>query len=47
MLVDYLGLSEKQLTKALQRMMADGRYEMAASLLESSKGRFDQSKSTL
>jgi len=44
-LVDYLGLSERQLTRALQRMIADGKYELALSLLESSRGRFVQSKS--
>jgi alkyl sulfatase BDS1-like metallo-beta-lactamase superfamily hydrolase len=44
-LVDYLGLSERQLTRALQRMITDGKYELALSLLESSRGRFVQSKS--
>jgi glyoxylase-like metal-dependent hydrolase (beta-lactamase superfamily II) len=45
MLVDYLGVSESQIAKALQRMIADGKYELAASLLESSGGRFSQSES--
>src|SRR5262245_4319099 len=45
MLVDYLGVSERQLLTALQRMVADGKYELAASLLESSGGRFSQSES--
>jgi hypothetical protein len=40
MLVDYLGVSEKQLVKALEGMIADGNYELAASLLELSGGRF-------
>ncbi len=44
-LVDYLGVSERQLANALQRMVADGKYELAASLLESSRGRFPQSES--
>src|SRR5204863_2593773 len=44
-LVDYLGVSEKQLAKALQRMVNDGKYELAASLLESSGGRFAHSES--
>jgi alkyl sulfatase BDS1-like metallo-beta-lactamase superfamily hydrolase len=44
-LVDYLGVSEKQLVKALQRMVNDGKYELAASLLESSGGRFAHSES--
>jgi glyoxylase-like metal-dependent hydrolase (beta-lactamase superfamily II) len=43
-LVDYLGLSEAQLVKALQHMVADGKYELAASLLESSRSRFEQSE---
>ena len=33
LLVDYLGLSEKQLVKAVEKMAADGKYELAASLL--------------
>ena len=44
-LVDYLGVTEKQLEKALQRMIADGKYELASSLLESSRSRFGQSAS--
>jgi glyoxylase-like metal-dependent hydrolase (beta-lactamase superfamily II) len=44
MLVDYLGVSETQVAKALQRMIADGKYEMAASLLESLGGRFAKSE---
>jgi glyoxylase-like metal-dependent hydrolase (beta-lactamase superfamily II) len=45
LLVDYLGLSEKQLAKTLERLVADGKYELAASLLESSGSRFDHSTS--
>jgi glyoxylase-like metal-dependent hydrolase (beta-lactamase superfamily II) len=44
LLVDYLGLSEKQLVNAVDRMAADGKYELAASLLESAKSRFGGSK---
>jgi glyoxylase-like metal-dependent hydrolase (beta-lactamase superfamily II) len=45
LLVDYLGLSEKQLAKTVERLVADGKYELAASLLESSGSRFDHSTS--
>ena len=41
LLVDYLGVSERQLVKTVERLAADGKYELAASLLESSGGRFD------
>ena len=44
-LVDYLGVSEKQFLKALQNMITDGKYEMAASFSESFGGRFGQSAS--
>ena len=42
-LVDYLGMSEPQLVKAIERLVADGKYELAASLLESSGDKFDHS----
>ena len=45
LLVDYLGLSERQLVKAVERLVADGKYELAASLLESTGSRFDGSAS--
>ena len=45
LLVDYLGLSEKQLVRTLERLTADGKYELAASLLESSGSRFEHSTS--
>jgi glyoxylase-like metal-dependent hydrolase (beta-lactamase superfamily II) len=45
LLVDYLGLSEKQLVNAAERMAADGKYELAASLLDSSGVRFEHSES--
>ena len=45
LLVDYLGLSERQLVKTVERLVADGKYELAAALLESSANRFDRSAS--
>ncbi len=45
LLVDYLGLSERQLVKTVERLVADGKYELAASLLESSGNRFERSVS--
>jgi hypothetical protein len=44
-LVDYLGVSERQLGRALQHLVTDGKYELAASLLESFGGRFAHSES--
>ncbi len=35
LLTDYLGISEDQIRHAAQRMMADGRHELAASTLQS------------
>jgi hypothetical protein len=29
-LIDYLGVSERQLVKTIERMIADGKYELAA-----------------
>src|SRR5229473_2850897 len=43
LLVDYLGVSERQLVKAVERLTADGKYELAASLFESSGDRFERS----
>ena len=43
LLVDYLGVSESLLVKTVERLTADGKYELAASLLESSGGRFVRS----
>jgi hypothetical protein len=45
LLVDYLGISEKQLVRTVERLAADGKYELAASLLESSGSRFEHSTS--
>ncbi|HEY6946275.1 MAG TPA: MBL fold metallo-hydrolase [Candidatus Acidoferrum sp.] len=43
LLVDYLGVSERQLVKAVEHLAADGKYELAASLLESSGDNFGHS----
>jgi glyoxylase-like metal-dependent hydrolase (beta-lactamase superfamily II) len=45
LLVDYLGVSEKQLVKTVERLAADGKYELAAALLESCGNRFEGSSS--
>jgi alkyl sulfatase BDS1-like metallo-beta-lactamase superfamily hydrolase len=45
LLVDYLGVSEKQLVRTVERLAADGKYELAASLLESCGSRFEGSSS--
>jgi len=45
LLADYLGLSEGQLVKAVDRLVADGKYELAASLLQSTESRFQGSTS--
>jgi glyoxylase-like metal-dependent hydrolase (beta-lactamase superfamily II) len=45
LLVDYLGVSERQLVKTVERLTADGKYELAASLLESAGDRFEGSSS--
>jgi alkyl sulfatase BDS1-like metallo-beta-lactamase superfamily hydrolase len=45
LLVDYLGVSERQLVKTVSRLTADGKYELAASLLESAGDRFAGSSS--
>jgi glyoxylase-like metal-dependent hydrolase (beta-lactamase superfamily II) len=44
-LVDYLGLSEAQIVKAADNLAADGKYEMAAELIESAEARFPASDS--
>jgi glyoxylase-like metal-dependent hydrolase (beta-lactamase superfamily II) len=45
--VDYLALSEKQLVSAIEKMVADGKYELAASLVHPSKIRFGQTESII
>jgi len=44
-LIDYLALSEKRLVTAAEKMAADGKYELAASLLEASAARFGRTES--
>ena len=43
--MDYLDLSEQRLVKAVERLTADGKYELAASLLDSFRSRFEHSES--
>jgi glyoxylase-like metal-dependent hydrolase (beta-lactamase superfamily II) len=45
MLIDYLGVSERQLVTAVERMLSDGKYELAATTLAWTKGRFAGTKS--
>jgi glyoxylase-like metal-dependent hydrolase (beta-lactamase superfamily II) len=45
LLTDYLGVSDRQVAKAMERMLADGKYELAASLVESTGERFAGSES--
>src|SRR5215467_13706446 len=45
LLVDYLGLSESQIVKAADRLDTDGKYAMAADLLESAQAKFPDSDS--
>jgi glyoxylase-like metal-dependent hydrolase (beta-lactamase superfamily II) len=45
LVVDYLGVSEKQLVRTVERLAADGKYELAAALLESCGNRFEGSLS--
>jgi glyoxylase-like metal-dependent hydrolase (beta-lactamase superfamily II) len=45
LLVNYLGLSEKRLVTAAEKLAADGKYELAASLLEASAARFGRTES--
>ena len=40
LLVDYLGVSEAEIVKAAERLDADGKYELAADLLESAQAKF-------
>jgi len=44
LLVDYLGLTESQIVKAADRLTADGKYEMAADLIESAAEKFPGSE---
>jgi glyoxylase-like metal-dependent hydrolase (beta-lactamase superfamily II) len=45
LLVNYLGRSENQLVNAVYEIVADGKYELAASLLEWSTARFGHTES--
>jgi glyoxylase-like metal-dependent hydrolase (beta-lactamase superfamily II) len=45
LLVDYLDLSEAQIVKAADRLAADGRYAMAAELIETAQAKFPGSES--
>jgi len=43
-LIDYLGLSEAQIAAAAQRMISDGRHELAAATLRAAKARLPSSE---
>jgi glyoxylase-like metal-dependent hydrolase (beta-lactamase superfamily II) len=43
MLVDYLGVTESQLSHGVERMIADGKYELAANALDWAGGRYPDS----
>jgi len=43
LLVDYLGVSEQQLSHGVERMIADGKYELAAQALDWARGRYPDS----
>jgi glyoxylase-like metal-dependent hydrolase (beta-lactamase superfamily II) len=43
MLVDYLGVTESQLSHGVERMIADGKYELAANALDWARGRYPDS----
>jgi hypothetical protein len=38
--VDYLGVSKRQIVQAAERLAVEGRYELAASVLETAGSRF-------
>ena len=40
MLVDYLGVTESRLSQGVERMIADGKYELAANALDWARGRY-------
>lgn len=42
-LVDYLGVSERQVAAAAQKMIDDGKHELAANLLDATRDRFPDS----
>jgi glyoxylase-like metal-dependent hydrolase (beta-lactamase superfamily II) len=43
MLVDYIGVTERQLSQGVERMIADGKYELAANALDWAHGRYPDS----
>jgi len=45
LLVDYLGLSDSQIAKAADRLAQDGKYEMAAALIDTAEPKFRNSDS--
>lgn len=45
LLVDYLHVSERQLAEAAEQMIADGKYELAATVLDWTRDRFPRSAS--
>ena len=47
LLVDYLGVSEAQIVTAADRLAADGKYAMAADLMESAEVKFPDSDSVI
>ena len=44
LLVEYLGLSESQIVKAADRLAADGKYAIAAELIETAESKFPTAK---
>jgi glyoxylase-like metal-dependent hydrolase (beta-lactamase superfamily II) len=44
LLVDYLGVSEAQIVKAVDRLAADGRYALAAELIQTAEPKFPNSE---
>ena len=42
MLVDYLRVSEQQLARGAERMISDGKYELAATTLDWTRGRYGE-----
>lgn len=44
LVVDYLGVSESHLADAVKRLIADGNYELAAEVLDWTRGRFPGSR---
>ena len=45
MLVDYLGLSEKQLANTIEKTVKDGKYELAATLIQPLVVRYGRTES--